>query len=167
MELIIIIIIFIGFSTLAIAGKSFAPWVPTKKKDVGRVIKLAKIKPGEFWFELGCGDGRMSKAAAQAGAKATGIELALPLYLAALIRTRRTGTTIKFGSLFKTDLTKADVVYFFGMPDKIASKLKIKLEAELMPGTRVISYAFPVEGWEPLVVDKPTEDDIEIYLYRR
>jgi len=165
MELIIIVIVLIGFSTLAIAGKSFAPWVPTKKKDIERVMRLAELRPGEIWFELGCGDGRMTVAAAQAGSKATGIELALPLYLAAKIRALKSSAKIRYGNLFKLDISNADVVYFFGMPDPITKKLKTKLEAELKPGTRVISYAFPVEGWEPLIVDKPTENDIDIYLY--
>ncbi len=165
-QLILIIAILILLLPVAVAAKSFAPWVPTRKKDVQRVINLAGITPGEIWFELGCGDGRTTIAAAKAGARATGIELAWPILFLGKLRALGSPARIKFGSLFRTDLRAADVVYFFGMPESITKKLKTKLETDLKSGTRVISYAFPVDGWKPVRVDKPTEDDIEIYLYR-
>jgi hypothetical protein len=54
-ELIIVLIIL----PFAIAGISFAPWVPTRSKDIKRGLDLAKMKPNEIFFELGCGDGRV------------------------------------------------------------------------------------------------------------
>ncbi len=46
-------------------------------------------------------------------------------------------------------------------------KPKTKLEKELKPGARVISYVFPFEGWDYQIKDKPTEDHKTIYLYQR
>jgi SAM-dependent methyltransferase len=163
---ILLFITFLFLLSLAWSGKSFAPWVPTKKKDVKRIMTLAGLAPGEVWIELGCGDGRTTLAAAKTGARASGIEMAVPMYLIAKLRALQTTANIYFGNLYNFDLTKADVIYFFGMPDAITRKLKIKLEAELKPGTRVISYAFPIKGWGPTKTDKPTKNDIDIYLYQ-
>jgi len=29
-----------------------APWVPTKKKDIQRLIKILELKPGEKFLEI-------------------------------------------------------------------------------------------------------------------
>jgi hypothetical protein len=67
--------------------------------------------------------------------------------------------------LFKTDLSKADIVYLFLMPETI-KKLRPKLEQELKPGARVVSYVFPFKDWKPEKVLERTEKDLPVYLYR-
>jgi hypothetical protein len=44
--------------------------------------------------------------------------------------------------------------------------LKEKLKKELKPGTRIVSYAFTLEGWKPAKID-PNENSTygPIYLY--
>jgi hypothetical protein len=37
---------------------------------------------------------------------------------------------------------------------------------ELKPGTRIATYVWPIEGWTPILVDKPV-DDLSIYVYER
>ncbi len=165
----IYLIIILVLITVAWAAWSFAPWVPTWSKDLERISRLAELQPSERFYELGCGDGRVTCYMAQRhSARAVGIEAAPPLYLVAKIRqliSQNKNTSIKLGNLFALDLTDADVIYFFGMPKRI-EKLKQKLERELKPGTRVISYTFPIESWDPILVDKPSDKDIPIHLYR-
>lgn len=31
----------------------FAPWIPTKKRDVERILALASPKPGDVLYDLG------------------------------------------------------------------------------------------------------------------
>ena len=50
--------------------------------------------------------------------------------------------------------------------EQLKAKLKYKLEKELKPGTRVISYAFPIEGWQPKLISKPKPTEVTIYLYK-
>ena len=69
--------------------------------------------------------------------------------------------------MFKLNLKNADVVFVFGMPKTLAKKFKEKVERECKPGARIISYVFPVEGWTPVVKDRPTDKDMTIYLYQR
>ncbi len=155
--------------TLALGGYSLAPWLPIFKRDLPRVFTLANLKPGERFYDLGSGDGRLVRYAAKKyGSRATGIEIALPLYVwssAVQLLQRIPGVSYRFESLFSTPLHDAAVVYVFGRPGKLGKKITDKLTAELRPGARVISYTFPLEGKEPVVVDKPTDKDLSMYLY--
>lgn len=163
--------IFICLFTMAIAGASLAPWVPSRKKDLKRIFKLTDLKPGEIFYDLGCGDGKLVVYAAKNyKAKAIGLELALPFYLICKVRqlfNKNKNLIFKFKNLFKENLAEADVIYIFAQsPGKLRGKIKQKLENELRPGARVITYAFPVEGWRPDIIDKPSEKDIAVYLYK-
>ncbi|MBU0546035.1 class I SAM-dependent methyltransferase [Patescibacteria group bacterium] len=164
------IIIILILLTMGVAGLSFAPWVPARKKDVARIFALSDLKSNEVFYDLGCGDGRMIFFAAKNyGAKAIGLEIGLPLYAFCRLKQmfgEKTNAIIKFKNLFKENLGEADVVYFFGMPEKIKNKLAEKLKKEMKSGSRIISYAFHVPGLSPFAVDKPTKDEISIYLYR-
>ncbi len=155
----------------AVAGWSFAPWVPIWTKDLPRVFALAKLQPNEIFYDLGCGNGKTVLYAAQHyNVTAIGIEMSLPLWLVCIWRQLwRRQPRVKFilGNLFKQDLRKADVVYVFGMPDNLKKKLRGKLEQELKPGSRVISYTFKIVGWQETIKDKPSPKDMAIYLYQR
>lgn len=158
-------------SSVAIASLSLIVWVPTRKKDLPRILALADLKPGERFIDLGCGTGTVSHfVASKSSSAVTGIELALPFFLWCKARncfSRRDNLSYVWGSLFKLDLREFDVVYVFGIPDKLKDKLKPKLEQELRPGSRVISYAFAIEGWIPAQISKPTPDSVSIYSYLR
>ncbi len=152
--------------TIAFAAKSLAPWVPAWSKDLKRIARLADMKPDEVFYEVGCGDGRVcDHIQKRFGVKAIGIELAFPLYLVCLVRKLKNRKLIfKCRDLFGVDLSKADVLYFFALPNSI-ERLKDKLKKELKPGARVISYTFPLPGWTPITIDKQ-EGETDIYLYQ-
>lgn len=154
---------------MAIASISFAPWVPTRKRDLQRIFQLANFKDGETFYELGCGDGTVIiNAAKQFQVKAVGLEIALPLYIVSKLRqffSKNKNVKIKFKNLFKEDLSQADIIFIFGMPKPLAGKLREKLQKELKPGARVISYVFPIAGLTPVKIDKPNEKEVAIYLY--
>jgi len=164
---IIFLILFILIASTAYAANSGAPWVPTKKKDIERFLNFVDLKPGEKFYELGCGDARLAIAAAKKfGVKAVGVELSIPQAVVAFIRNRlaKTEVKIKWANLFKVDLSDADFVYMFLMPETYA-KIKPKLERELKPGTRVVSYVWPIVGWEAEKVLRE-EGRLDIFLYR-
>ena len=165
---LVVFIVLILLGSLAYAGYRAAPWVPTWKADIQRIMRLAHIQPGERFFDLGCGDGRMMFAAAAHGAHATGFELSLFHYIWVKIKillTRTQNVHIRYQDFWYTNLQQADVVYFFLHP-RIYKKLKIKLEKELKPGARVIAYVWPIEGWAPTAVDAAPNFP-PVYYYQR
>ena len=56
---------FIGLSWFA---GSDAPYIPTKMDQIKKVLKLAGVKKGKRFYELGSGDGRVVFEAAKLGA---------------------------------------------------------------------------------------------------
>ena len=167
----LLFIVVLGFFYFAMLASFFAgaPFITTARKEVARLLAHLVIKPGEVFYELGSGDGRVVRAAALLGARAIGIEQSLVLvvwsrlitrkhYVAAgLVPARATprvaatsGYTPQFihANFFSVDLTDADTIFCYLMPGLMA-RLKEKFEKELQPGTRVISCAFKVPGWTP------------------
>lgn len=168
MEFWIFFIFFIILVTYAYGSWRAAPWVPMWNKDVKRFLRLAQIKPGDKVYDLGSGDGRLVYAAALAGANAQGFEISLLPYLISKLRMlfyKGSGTyKISYQDFWKADLRDADAVYFFLMP-KIMDKMKIKLERELKPGTKVISYVFSIPGW-PITETNRLPGNNTIYCYQ-
>ena len=156
--------------TLAITALSLAPWVPTRKKDLKRIKRIANMKKGEIFYDLGCGDGRVTAyMCKESGVHSIGIELAVPFYFICKIReffNTDGNLNFKLKSLFQEDLSQADAVYLFAANSKkLTGKIIKKLEKELKPGAKVISYAFKVKSWKPTIIDKPKSNDVTIYLY--
>jgi SAM-dependent methyltransferase len=160
---IIVFVLLVFLLTMVLANA--APWVPTRRRDMERILALARIKPGEVFYDLGCGDGRLLVAAARAGAKAEGLDISLLSYLMSLLRTKleRSKARVHFKNLFRQNLSSADIVYLFLMPAALP-KIKNKFDAELKKGARVLSYSFPIPGLTPKTIDK-RPDSQTIYLY--
>ena len=172
MYLILIIFVFLMAVTFVWAGYKAAPWVPTRKGDVERFLRLADIKPGDKMYDLGCGDGRLTAVSAKAGALAIGFEISLFPYFMAKIRSLFLKSRIadgkyeiRFQDFWKADLSDADIVYFFLMP-KVYPKLKQKFEKELKKGSKIIAYVWPIDGWQAVKIDKQNKKP-DIYLYQR
>jgi SAM-dependent methyltransferase len=143
-----------------------APWVPTSRQVIFRMLKLAELQPGEVVYDLGCGDGRvLITAVRRFGARAVGVELDLSRYLWSVLAVtfRGLGNRVKVvrGDLFSMDLREADVIFTFLLQDT-NDRLKEKLCRELRPGTRIVSNIFTFSGL-PLVA---ADEELHLYLYR-
>lgn len=140
------------------------PWVPSSMQVVQRMMEMAEVSPEDVVYDLGCGDGRMVLTAAMRyHARAVGIEIDPLRYLwcqfLITILFQRKRIRIVFGNLFTKDLSEADVVLCYLMPDALV-KLEKKLKKELRTGTRVVSnrFTFPT-------LDRVQEDgDAMLYL---
>ncbi|MFA5995543.1 MAG: class I SAM-dependent methyltransferase [Patescibacteria group bacterium] len=164
----------IGLSVLAAmvwAGVSLAPWVPTYRKDLKRIALLLQLKPNTVVYELGCGNGRVGFFLSQSGIKYIGIELAWPLYVYCQVKkflfySRYRQCNFYLKDLFKVNLSSAQAVYVYGTPKPLQQRLIKKLKQDLKPGTLVLSYVFPIVGLHLLECNKPSSNDIALYLYR-
>ena len=66
-----------------------------------------------------------------------------------------------WGNFFNQTLTSATVVTLF-LSSKANQQLKTKLQNELKPGTRIVSYYWTFHGWETVKEDR--EDKIYMYI---
>lgn len=129
------------------------------------MLALAKVNQNDTLVDLGSGDGRIIiMAAEEFGASAFGVE-ADPLrvlWSRKVIRRRGLKDKVKviWGNFFTQSLVEASVVAIYQGHD-INNQLKTKLASELTPGTRVVSYSFPFDGWTPVETTK----NPNIYLY--
>lgn len=72
---------------------------------------------------------------------------------------------MKLENAFVHDLSGYDAVYVFLMPETY-EKIRPKFETELKPGARVVSYVWPIPGWEPTRVDEQI-GALKMHYYER
>lgn len=151
--------------SIFLPGAIGAPWVPTSRGVVRRMLVMADVRPEEVLYDLGSGDGRIVIAAAKEfGATSIGVEIDPFRYLFSRIRIRILGlggrARIEWKSFYNVDLGKADVITLY-LVQGTNDKLKPKLERELKPTCRVVSHVFKFSGWKLLKADEKAA----IYVY--
>jgi hypothetical protein len=162
--IILLCVIIVGVSAVwpSVIG---APWVPVSKKTSQSMLELAQVTSKDKVVDFGSGDGRIIIMAAEKfGAQAVGIE-ADPfrvLWSRMVIRRRGLGKLVDviWGNFFSQTVSEASVVTVY-QGQEINKRLKEKFTTELKPGTRVVSYCFPFDGWTPV----ETHKNPHLYLY--
>jgi outer membrane protein assembly factor BamB len=172
---------------LAIAARAAAPpvnvtrknhppkgvFVPTPNDVVKEMLVLAKVKKSDVVFDLGSGDGRILIAAAKDyGCKAIGYEIDPELVTLSRQQAKTDGVerlvTIHMADLFTADLTPADVVTLYLLPQQ-NEKLLPQL-TRLKPGSRIVSHQFEIPGMKPektlSVESKESGEKHTLFLYR-
>jgi hypothetical protein len=148
-----------------------------------RMLSLADLKKGETLYVPSCGSGDLLILAAQEyGARGVGIERSRALAGAAREVIREKGLEDRIEIVCDNYLfprywahlgdadnkphafRNADVVAYY-LSLYIQEQLRRKLENELRPGARVVSYAFKLMGWEPVKVDNIKRHDTEVPIY--
>ena len=166
MQILIFIVILVVLASAAYGCISSAPWVPTKGKDVERMIGLAEIKSEDIVYDLGCGDGRLVFASARRGAKSIGFEIFIIPYLVAKIRSWfNKNSKIYFTDFFRRNISDANVVFIF-LTYKPYKRLIEKLDKELKSGAKIVVYCFEIKEWQDrLIKVSKTEKDLPVYVY--
>ena len=167
MELLIISITLVTVLLISMVWTNSrgAPWVPTSISKVNKMLDLAEVKPDDLVYDLGCGDGRIVVTAAQKyHARAVGIELDPFRWLwcqgLIVVLGLQDRVQVHFGDFFKQDLSQADVVTCYLLPET-NRKLEEKLLRELKPGTRVVSNTFLFPG----IKEKAKNGKIRLYIF--
>lgn len=168
----ILLFVFV-FLTLATAMTSLfirTPYVPSKKRVIDKLLKIADLKKNEKLIDLGCGDGRLLfEAEKKYSSLVEGYEIAPLVYLFAKIKKTllRSKAQLHFKNFFGCDLSSADTITCYLTP-AILKKLKPKLIKECKKGTKILTHTFHIEGLSPIQTynaDKKKKIPI-IYLYK-
>lgn len=128
-------------------------YVPTPQPIVDAMLKLAKVRPGELVYDLGCGDGRaVITAARDFGARGVGIDIDPERIAESRANAAVAGVLgrVRFeqADLFQLPFADADVLFLYLLPD-LNVRLRPRILDELRPGSRVISHAFAMGDWAP------------------
>ena len=130
------------------------PYVKTGHDVIRKALKLADIKKGDVFYDLGCGNGDVLIKASKMGAKCIGFEISPYYYIIGKIRIRiylffarakNKDISIEFRNIQNVNLQDADVIYCYLVP-KFLNKLSTKFKRELKPSARLISIGFPIVG---------------------
>jgi SAM-dependent methyltransferase len=127
-------------------------YVPTPQEVVDKMLEMADVRKGEVVYDLGCGDGRIPVTAAKKyGVKAYGWDIDPVRVKESLENVEKNNVkhlvTIQEGDIFELDLSKADVITLYLLP-----QLNVKLIpqlSKLKPGCRIVSHDFDMAGVKP------------------
>lgn len=161
MGLGVLLVLVAGFGAGALFG---APYVPLLKRDSQTLLDLAELKPGQTLVDLGSGDGRFLRAAAQRGIRAIGFEINPLLWLISLVVCwpYRRLVTIRLADFWRVQLPETDAVYVF-LIERYMAKLDRKLTREARRPLRLVSYVFSVPGKKPIRANKNSY----VYAYKK
>ncbi len=153
MTLIIVLLVVLAFGLGAWLG---APYLPIMRRPAVDLLDLAELQRGDTLIDLGSGDGRLLKLAAQRGARAIGYEINPWLYLISLINcySHRDLIEIHLADYWRVKLPVADVICVF-LIQRYMGRLDAKLSKELTRPTILVSYVFSLPDRKP---SKTTKD---------
>lgn len=154
-----LIALFLIFNFVVLFG---APYLPTLKQQSESTFKLLGLRPGETMLELGCGDGRMLKLAAQKGYRAIGYELNPLLALVAVIRTwkYRKQVQVVCGNFWHKEWPEAAGIFVF-LLDRFMPKLDKYIVQYKHKPVKLVSFAFEIPGKKPV----KKQDGLFLYQY--
>ncbi len=142
------VVVILLFSFVIVFG---APFLPTLKARTDEALELLDLKPGQTLTELGSGDGRILRAAAERGIYAIGYELnPLLVVWSKLIHWRhRRLITVHWGNYWRHKLPITDGIYVF-LLNPFMEKLDKKITQEITQKVKVVSFAFAIPGKKPI-----------------
>lgn len=162
MDILLFIIGFLVlvFGIVVVVGP---PFVPTLSKQVVTALDLLDLKPGQTLLELGAGDGRVMKAAAERGLRVVGVEINPFLVLIAKIRCwkYRKQVTIIWDDMWKAHWPQADGIFTF-MIQRQMERLDKKIIAWHKKPVKLASFAFHIPDKAP----KSKYNGIFLYEYK-
>lgn len=148
-----------------------SPYVATRNKVILDILKEVKFKRNGLFVELGSGDGRIIRTAVKKyHLKGLAVDISglINFWAKILSKLDKTNKNIDFKTenIFDTDLTKADYLYLFLMPD-LLKKLVPKFDKELRKGTIIISHGFPIKEYEKKLIKKVERKPFPTYYYEK
>lgn len=167
------IIILGTIAFIMVSFRNTVPFVPTPRRVIRKMIELAAILPNERICDLGSGSGRIIFGVAKKHKQnlVIGYEKSFTLrcvskfwlWIRPWLKKR---VQIVSANFFNIELHDFDVIFCFVTPAglrMLASKFQT-----LKPGSRIVSYMFPLENSENFqeVIEHISDKD-SIYYYKK
>jgi hypothetical protein len=134
-------------------GTGKPPFITTPANVAERMLAMAGTGPTDLVVDLGSGDGRIVIAAAlKHGARGIGLELDPGLVDASRRNAQAAGvadrTEFRAADVLTTRFSEASVVTAYLLP-WLLNRLANTFLYDLRPGTRIVTHAFAMTGWQP------------------
>lgn len=169
-ELSFLIFFCIYLASITYSALRGAFYVATNQKEIDIFLKAANLKKGQYFLELGSGDGRVLRTAAiQYGVFGKGIDINPSLNWIANFLSKRSGLkNIEFRTenVKKTDFRKADVIYVFLMP-KLIRTFQDRLLKESKKNVLVITHGFNMHSMDKYLVKTIERKPFSTYFYQK
>ncbi len=154
---ILVLIFFILLAAMVIVPVFFgAPWHPLSDENIHRIIRFADLQPGETFYDLGSGDGRVLIAASSnqclrgVGVEIDPIKVWLSRYF--IIAAKLTN---------KIRIHRGNMLYLY-LTHQALDRLFPEILDRMKPSARIICYRFCIRNLEPTKVN----EDKNLFLYR-
>lgn len=124
-----------------------APYLPTLKPQATEAIELLNLKQGQTLLELGSGDGRVLRLAAQKGINAVGYEINPILVVVSYLVTYKYRKNVKiiWANFWTSSWPQADGVYVF-LIEGFMQRLNTKVDQYHHKPIKVVSLAYKIKG---------------------
>ena len=168
---LILLLMFIFAVTVIAHLRTGTPYGGSPAAVSAEMLRLARLRGTEIVYDIGAGDGRLLIHAKKMypNIRAIGYENALGVWMAGKLRILLSGLSIRFlcRDALKANFRDADVIFLYLIPEMM-QKLETKFDAELRPGTRVVSHAFQFHGKNPIEESKAAGwvREKKVYLYQ-
>lgn len=140
------------------------PYVPTMRLQIQTALDMLDMKPGQTLLELGSGDGRVARAAAQRGIHVVGYEInpLLVLYSRIITWRYRDKVQIVWGNMWRRHWPEQTTAIYAFLLEKFMPKLDKKItQTYSRKNIKLVSFAFSIAGKEP----SQEENGILLYNY--
>jgi hypothetical protein len=161
--------IFVWCAYMLIGEIGGAAFVPTNQEEIVKLLEKLKIRPGQMFYDLGSGDGRVVKLAVKKyQAVGVGVEINPWLILWSRCTSNWEGLkNIKFlrQDFWGVKIASADYIYFYMSP-RSARKLGERAKKECKNGTTIISKAFEIKNLKDKLVERYIFKEKRYWIYK-
>ena len=154
----LLLILTLALSWILVPAFYGLPTVSTRPERIRAALRLADLRAGEAFVDLGSGLGQtLVIAAKEFGAQATGIEIGPAQCLVSVANALRNGVRstvrVRCANFYRANIPGADVVFVYATSRELL-RIESHLENQLREGARVVTVGSNFPGWKPAKVDE-------------